>query len=132
HGDCMIAMRHLGVEDGCHEFKCDATAGECDFAGACPKYRCIPLDSGQFQRMLCCFAQGQEALALRKNCERPFNLLKHQTGLETVGVRSQQAPLARCTFSTLAVLLIKMAGVRQKRPSSEAQQEQLWEVKKTA
>ena len=114
----MIAMRHLGVEDGCHEFKCDATAGECDYAGVCPKYRFIPLDSGQFQRMLCCSDQVQEALALRKNCERPFNLLKHQTGLETVRVRSQQATLVRCTFSSMAVLLIKMAGVRQKRPTS--------------
>lgn len=132
HGGCMVAMRHLGVEDGCHEFKCDALAGECDYAGACPQYRLIPLDRGQFQRILCCSDQVQEAQALRKNCERPFNLLKHQTGLETVRVRSQQATLARCTVSTMAVLLIKMAGVRHKQPTSRAQQEQLWEVKKAA
>ena len=72
----------------------------------------------------------QEAQNLRKNCERNFNLLKHQTGLETVRVRSQQATLARCTISSMAVLLIKMAGVRQKSSTSGPTQQLLWETKK--
>ncbi len=56
-----------------------------------------------------------EALEIRKNCERPFNLLKNQTGLEKLRVRSQHATISRCTFATIAVLLIKMAGKRKKR-----------------
>jgi len=44
-------MRHMGIEDGCHEYKCDATTGECDYVGTCRKYRLIPLDSGWFQRV---------------------------------------------------------------------------------
>lgn len=132
HGGCTIAMRHLGVEDGCHEFKCDATAGECNYAGTCPKYRLIPLDSGQFQRLRSCSDQVQAAQALRKNCERSFNLLKHQAGMETVRVRSQQATLTRCTISSMAVLLIKMAGVRKKFPANGPYQKLLWEGKKAA
>jgi len=75
---------------------------------------------------------AQEAQELRKHCERPFNLLKHQTGMETVRVRSQQATLARCTISSMAVLLIKMAGVRKKCPAISRNQEQFWETKKAA
>jgi len=52
---------------------------------------------------------------MRKNCERPFNLLKSQTGLETIRVRSQYATMARCTLSSVAVLLIEMAGTRKKK-----------------
>jgi hypothetical protein len=132
HGGCEVPMRHLGVDDGCHEYACDATAGECTYAGTCPKYRLIALDSGQFQRVPGSSKHVQEAHDLRKNCERNFNLLKHQTGLETVRVRSQQATLARCTISHMAVLLIKMAGVRNKQPASRPHQELLWEAKKAA
>jgi hypothetical protein len=130
HGGCEVPMRHLGVDDGCHEFKCNATPGECTYSGTCPKYRIIALDSGHFQRVLSSCGQVQEAQNLRKNCERNFNLLKHQTGLETVRVRSQQATLARCTISSMAVLLIKMAGVRQKSSTSGPTQQLLWETKK--
>jgi len=56
-----------------------------------------------------------DALDIRKNCERSFNLLKNQAGLEKIRVRSQHSTMARCTFSTIAVLLIKMAGNRKKR-----------------
>lgn len=132
HGGCGVPMRHMGVEDGSHEYKCDATTGECDYAGACPKYRFIPLDSGQFQRIPSNSAQVREAHELRKNCERPFNLLKHQTGMESVRVRSQQATLARCTISSMAVLLIKMAGTRKKHQANGPLQEPIWEAKKAA
>ena len=77
-------------------------------------YRFIPFDSGLFQRIPYHTDQVQQANNIRKNCERPFNLLKNQTGLETVRVRSQQVTLARCTLGSIAVLLIKMAGRRKK------------------
>ncbi len=132
HGGCAVPMRHLGVDDGRHEYKCDATSGECAYPGACPKYRFIPLDSGRFQRVLSGSSQVQQAQELRKHCERPFNLLKHQTGMETVRVRSQQTTMARCTISSMAVLLIKMAGFRQKQQDNTVHQELLWETKKAA
>ena len=132
HGGCSVPMRSMGVEDGYHEYKCDATTGECNYASPCPKYRFIPLDSGWFQRVPGSAEHVQKVQGLRKHCERPFNLLKHQTGMETVRVRSQQATLARCTISSLAVLLIKMAGVRRKSTASTPQQEMFREIKKAA
>lgn len=132
HGGCEVPMRHMGVEDGYHEYKCDASPGECDYAGTCPKYRFIPLDGGHFQRVPSTLEQVREAEDLRKNCERTFNLLKHQTGLETVRVRSQQAILARSTISSMAVLLIKMAGVRKKQSTNRSHQESFWELREAA
>jgi len=132
HGGCEVAMRSMGVEDGCHEYKCNATTGECHYAGPCPKYRLIPLDRGWFQRVPGSAEHVQKAQDLRKHCERPFNLLKHQTGMETVRVRSQQATMARCTISSLAVLLIKMAGGRGKNLAPNPQQTLPWETKKAA
>ena len=130
HGGCEVAIRSMGIENGCHEYKCDATTEGCNYAGPCPKSRLIPLDSGWFQRVPGSAEHVQKARDLRKNCERPFNLLKHQTGMETVRVRSQQATLARCTISSLAVLLIKMAGTRGKYVAATPQQTLPWEMKK--
>lgn len=67
-----------------------------------------------FQRIPHATEMVQQAHDIRKNCESPFNLLKNQTGLETLRVRSQHATTARCTLSSIAVLLIKMAGTRKK------------------
>jgi hypothetical protein len=72
------------------------------------------MDRGLFQRIPFASIDVEEAHDIRKNCERPFNLLKNQTGLEKIRVRSQQATMTRCTLSTIAVLLIKMAGQRKK------------------
>jgi hypothetical protein len=132
HGGCEVPMRHMGIEDGCHEYTCDVNTGECEYAGTCPKFRLIPLDGGRFQRVPSNTDHVQETQELRKNCERPFNLLKHQTGMEQVRVRSQQATQARCTLSNMAVLLIKMAGVRKKQPTSRPHQKLLWETEKAA
>jgi hypothetical protein len=74
----------------------------------------------------------QQAHDIRKNCERPFNLLKNQTGLETVHVRSQHATMARCTLSSIAVLLIKMAETRRKQCIAKPQQLQMFEEQKAA
>ena len=132
HDQCPIAMLHLGVEGQSHEYKCAADSGECPHSSTCPQYRLIPLDGGMFQRIPYHLEQVQQVVDIRKNCERPFNLLKNQTGLETIRVRSQQATMARCTLSSIAVLLIKMAGKRKKQPPKNSQQLHLFQNKKAA
>ena len=131
HGECSIPMLHVGIESQNHEYKCGAAPGECQCPGSCPQYRFIPVDGGLFQRIPYHTAQIQQALDIRKNCERPFNLLKNQTGLETVRVRSQHATMARCTLGSIAVLLIKMAGTRKKQLAGK-EQLSLFQQKKAA
>ena len=114
HNECTIPMEYLGSEDQEHEYKCGAEQGHCIHSETCSQCRFIQMDSGLFQRIPFASVDVREAHNIRKNCERPFNLLKNQTGLEKVRVRSQQATMARCTLSTIAVLLIKMAGQRKK------------------
>ena len=132
HAQCDFPMLHVGVENQTHEYKCNAAAGECMFSGKCPQYRFLPVDGGYFQHIPHHTELVQRAHALRKNCERPFNLLKNQTGLETVRVRSQHATMARCTLSSIAVLLIKMAGKRKKNPIVKPLQLPLFPQKKAA
>ncbi len=132
HDQCPIPMQHLGVEDQLHEYKCSAGAGECPYADRCPQSRFIQLDGGMFQRIPYHLEQVQQVLDIRKNCERPFNLLKNQTGLETVRVRSQHATMARCTLSSIAVLLIKMAGKRKKQAPKKSKQRSLFQYQKAA
>lgn len=116
HAECDFPMLHVGIEDQMHEYKCNASTGECLGFGKCPQYRFLPVDGGLFQRIQYHTELIRQAHDIRKNCERPFNLLKNQTGLEIVRVRSQHATMARCTLSSIAVLLIKMAGQRKKTP----------------
>ena len=130
HDQCSVPMLHLGVEDQLHEYKCGVGAGECPRAGNCPQARFVPIDSGMFQRIPYHLKQVQQVLDIRKNCERPFNLLKNQTGLETVRVRSQHATMARCTLSSIAVLLIKMAGKRKKQAPKKSKQMSLFQEQK--
>jgi hypothetical protein len=132
HAHCDFPMLHVGVENQTHEYKCNAPAGECMFSGKCPQYRFLPVDGGYFQHIPHHTELIQQAHAIRKNCERPFNLLKNQTGLETVRVRSQHATMARCTLSSIAVLLIKMAGKRKKLSVVKPQQLSLFPEKKAA
>ncbi len=66
-------MRHMGVEGGCYEYKCDETQGECNYAGPC-KNKFIPLDSGRFRRVSGSAEHVQQTRELRKHCERPYNL----------------------------------------------------------
>ena len=66
--------------------------------------------------------QVEHAHAIRKNIERPFNLLKNQTGLEQVRVRSQHSLIARSIFSNIGVLLLAMAGTRKKKQVNKPQQ----------
>ena len=115
HNECTIPMHHVGSDGQELEYKCNAEPGQCLHSESCSQYRFLPMDSGLFQRMPFTSKGIEDAHEIRKNCERPFNLLKNQAGLEKVRVRSQHATMIRCTFSTIAVLLIKMAGKRKKR-----------------
>lgn len=127
HDQCATPMQHVGTEGQEHEYKCGAEQGKCSHQLSCPQYRSLPMDTGHFQRIPFTIKSVQEAHEIRKNCERPFNLLKNQAGLETVRVRSQHATMARCTLSSIAVLLIKMAGTRRKKKATDIpQQEKLF------
>jgi hypothetical protein len=132
HDECSFPMLHVGIENQTHEYKCSAASGECQHSSTCSQYRFIPIDGGLFQRIPYHATMLQQAHDIRKNCERPFNLLKNQTGLENVRVRSQRATMARCTLSSIAVLLIKMAGTRRKKRASKPQQLPMFKAKKAA
>ena len=121
-GTCTIAMQHVACEGQSHEYKCGAATGQCYRSSICPQCRFIPVDRGFFQQIPYGTTSIQQAHEIRKNCERPFNLLKNQTGLETIRVRSQYTTMARCTLSSIAVLLIKMAGTRRKKTTVTPQQ----------
>jgi len=121
-GTCNIPMQHVACEAQIHEYKCGAATGECHRSSICTQCRFIPVDRGFFQQISYGTKSIQQAHEIRKNCERPFNLLKNQTGLETIRVRSQYATMARCTLSSIAVLLIKMAGTRRKKTTVSPQQ----------
>ncbi len=120
---CEIPMVLMGREDEGHEFKCGADPGACPRSTTCPQFRIVPFDSGYFQPIPHDIEQADRAIAIRKNSERPFNLLKNQTGLEDVRVRSQHALLARSTFSTIATLLLEMVGTRKKEKTDNQQME---------
>ena len=66
-----------------------------------------------------------KALDIRKNGERPFNLLKKREGLEPVRVRSQQGLVARVSFATIATLLLEMVGTRRKKKEKYEQMDLL-------
>jgi hypothetical protein len=114
HDACDIPMKALGATKEGHEFGCDASPGECIFEPTCPKSRTISFDKGHFQPMPSFYTASQQATNIRKNCERPFNLMKKREGLETTRVRSQHGVVVRSTFTTIVTLLIEMAGTRHK------------------
>jgi hypothetical protein len=116
-------MQHVACEAQTHEYRCGAATGECHRSSICTQCRFIPVDRGLFQQIPYGTKSVQQAHDIRKNCERPFNLLKNQTGLETIRLRSQYATMARCTMSSIAVLLIKMAGTRRKKTTVRPQQQ---------
>ena len=118
---CDIPMEHIGIEEAGHEFKCGAESGQCSRAGICPQFRYIPFDNGCFQRILYGSEAVSKALDIRKNGERPFNLLKKREGLDQVRVRSQHGIVARTTFTTMATLLLELAGTRRTKKKKQAQ-----------
>ncbi len=114
HAVCETPMQYLGYADHVHEYHCADENGHCPHAALCPHARMIPYDTGVFQSIPAGCAQSHRALDIRKNAERPFNLLKRREGLEQARVRSQHSLLARCRIASIATLLIELAGTRRK------------------
>ncbi len=105
---CDIPMQRIGYTTDGHEYKCNAASGECMRSSSCPQCRTIPFDNGVFQRIVIDNELADQAIDIRKNCERPFNLLKHRDGLEQIRVRSQKALITKCTITTMVTLLIEI------------------------
>ena len=126
---CEIPMKILEASPEGHEFGCDATAGECMFESACPKSRMVNFDNGHFQPMSTFHGGSQEAIDIRKNCERPFNLMKKREGLEQTRVRSQHGVVVRSALTTIVTLVIEMAGTRHKPKKKDAGQKELFAAK---
>jgi len=120
-GTCNIPMAHVACEAQNHEYRCGAATGQCHRSSICTQCYFISVDNGLFQQIPHATGPIKRAYDICKNCERPFNLLKNQTGLETVRVRSQHATMARCTLSSIALLLIKIAGARRKKTTVSPQ-----------
>ena len=119
---CELPMLRLGCTSDGHEYKCNAASGECPRSCSCSQHRVIPLDKGVFQRIV---VDGNElaarAIDIRKNCERPFNLLKHREGLEQIRVRSQHALISKCSITTMATLLLEMESRLNDRTKDDPQ-----------
>ena len=81
----------------------------------------IPFDNGRFQPVVLGSDEAAKAIDLRKNGERPFNLIKKREGLDETRVRSQHALLARCTITTMATLLLEIISTRKKRKRKRSQ-----------
>ncbi len=119
-------MKYLGTTPEGHEFECGARPCECMFEPTCPKSRIIDFDNGHFQPMLTFHNGSQKAIKIRKNCERPFNLMKKREGLEQTRVRSQHGVVVRSALTTIVTLLIEMAGTRHKPKKKENDQMELF------
>jgi len=123
---CEIAMDYIGSDSQGHDFKCGAKPGQCPREMTCPRYRCIPFDAGCFQPVPHAVTGVAKAIEIRKNGERPFNLIKKREGLEYSRVRGQHNILAKSIFTTAATLLIEMAGTRKSpKPKRQKQLELL-------
>lgn len=119
---CEIPMLHLGFTTDGNEYKCNAAPGECPRATCCPQSRIIPFDEGVFQRIVVDGNKpAKQAIDIRKNSERPFNLLKHREGLEEIRVRSQQALISKCSITTMATLLLEMESRLNDRAKDDPQ-----------
>ena len=119
---CEIAMDYVGSDAQGHEYKCAAEPGQCPRMPVCPQYRCIDFDSGCFQSIPHATRGVSKAIELRKNGERPFNLLKKREGLEYARVRGQHNILSQSIFATVATLLIEMSGTRKTTEPKPRQQ----------
>ncbi len=120
---CERPMNYLGKTDekDCHEFNCAAAPQDCIHYPTCSKCREIPVDAGYFGPIPTQVPGVEDVINLRKNMERPFNLLKHRDGLEPLRVRSQQGLIAVSTFSTAVTLLLEIIGTRTTKGKECAQ-----------
>jgi hypothetical protein len=128
---CEIAMEYVGNDQQGHEFKCGAESGRCPRALVCPQYRRIDFDGGCFQPIPHATEGVSKVIDLRKNGERPFNLIKNREGLASSRVRGQHNILAKSVFTTVATLLIEMAGTRKSHKSKRQRQFKLFESRYT-
>ena len=110
------------MDEGGHEFKCNAEPGECIHDATCDKYREIPVDAGIFGQIPDQVSGVENVKNIRKHIERPFNLLKHREGLEPLRVRSQHGLMAVATFSTMANLLLEIVATRKTERKENPQQ----------
>ncbi|MDM8543292.1 hypothetical protein QUF90_19625 [Desulfococcaceae bacterium HSG9] len=117
---CEIPMNYMGITDEGHEYKCAADGSECVRSPICPQFRVIPFDNGCFQPIVYGSEEAVKATELRKNGERPFNLIKKREGQDVTRVRSQHALPARCTITTMATLLLEIINTRRKRKRKES------------
>ncbi|MBT3282526.1 MAG: transposase [Cryomorphaceae bacterium] len=124
---CEIPMKHLGSFEEGHEFKCTAKEGECIHKNDCTQCRIIPFDNGYYQRVMPVGKHAEEALDIRKNIERPFNLLKFREGLENIRVRSQKSFIALSVFATMTNLLIELEKRSAKTDIGENKQINLFD-----
>ncbi len=60
-------------------------------------HRVIAFDNGYFQPIHAFNDTSKKATDIRKNCERPYNLMKKREGLEQTRVRSLHGVVARST-----------------------------------
>lgn len=125
---CEIPMTRLGLTEDGHEYKCNASPDMCSRSCLCQQARIIPYDNGHFQRIPIDSDLAKQAIDIRKNIERPFNLLKNREGLNNARVRSQQALTVRSTFAMIATLLIEMAGTRKKKKATHSSQLELFDI----
>ena len=120
---CEIPMRYMGrVDNGSHEFKCSANPEECIRSAICGQYREIPVDAGIFGQIPEQVRGVTELRDLRKNSERPFNLLKHREGIEPLRVRSQHGLMAVATFAGMANLFLEIVATRKTERKENPQQ----------
>jgi len=120
---CETPMRYFGkIQEGGHEFGCGAEPYECFHMPGCSRHREIPVDSGLFGQIPDQVEGVQAARDLRKNMERPYNLLKHREGLERSRVKSQHGLMAVATFATMATLLLEIVGTRKTKEKDDRQQ----------
>jgi len=119
---CDIPMVYAGrTEAGGHEFRCGAELQECIHMPTCLGRREIPVDSGLFGQIPDQVDGVARLRELRKNMERPYNLLKHREGLEMTRVKSQQALTAVATFATMANLLLEIVATRKTKRKDSRQ-----------
>jgi hypothetical protein len=120
---CETPMSYSGrTEMGGHEFGCGADPHECLHMPTCSGQREIPVDSGLFGQIPDQLEGVQAVRDLRKNMERPYNLLKHREGLESTKVKSQHSLTAVATFAMMATLLLEIVGTRKVKKKDDRQQ----------
>lgn len=117
---CETPMKWKGLdtEDMLHVFKCN-NEGECPNFHMCDKERLLKMNSGLLGTIPKCSPYLNDALWCRKITERPFNLMKHQDGLEPCKMKTYKTVSAQMIFSQIIGLTHVMAGLRSSKPKKQ-------------